>query len=56
MAAALAVVAQGDKPLLLDPANDPLTKAVEADNRPPRERTGRDARESREPREASRSR
>jgi ATP-dependent RNA helicase DeaD len=51
VAAALAVVAQGDKPLLLDPANDPLTKAVEADNRPPRERTGRDAREPREPRE-----
>ena len=47
VAAALAVVAQGDKPLLLDPANDALTRAVEADNRPPRERAGRDAREPR---------
>nr|WP_223627631.1 DEAD/DEAH box helicase [Microbacterium sp. EST19A] len=47
VAAALAVVAQGDKPLLLDPANDPLSKAVEADNRPPRERGTRDAREPR---------
>ncbi|MFK3679249.1 DEAD/DEAH box helicase [Microbacterium sp. NPDC090218] len=56
VAAALAVVAQGDKPLLLDPANDPLSKAVEADNRPPRERTGRDSRESREPRTGRRGR
>jgi ATP-dependent RNA helicase DeaD len=53
VAAALAVVAQGDKPLLLDPANDPLSKAVEADNRPPRERSARD---SREPRTERRSR
>jgi len=56
VAAALAVVAQGDKPLLLDPANDPLTKAVEADNRPPRERAPRDAREPREPRTERRGR
>ncbi|WP_435744605.1 DEAD/DEAH box helicase [Microbacterium sp. PMB16] len=47
VAAALAVVAQGDKPLLLDPANDPLTRAVEADNRPQKERAGRDTREPR---------
>lgn len=47
VAAALAVVAQGDKPLLLDPANDSLTKAVEADNRPPRERTMREPRTER---------
>ncbi|MEU4015913.1 DEAD/DEAH box helicase [Microbacterium sp. NPDC028030] len=47
VAAALAVVAQGDKPLLLDPADDPLSKAVEADNRPPRERAARDSREPR---------
>lgn len=53
VAAALAVVAQGDKPLLLDPANDPLSKAVEADNRPPRERG---ARETREPRTERRGR
>lgn len=48
VAAALAVVAQGDKPLLLDPANDPLTKAVEADNRPlVSAARGREAREPR---------
>ncbi|MGO2746328.1 MAG: DEAD/DEAH box helicase [Microbacterium sp.] len=40
VAAALAVVAQGATPLLLDPENDPLTAAVARDNRPPRE--GRD--------------
>ncbi|MFJ2541850.1 DEAD/DEAH box helicase [Microbacterium sp. NPDC087589] len=51
VAAALAVVAQGDTPLLLDPSDDPLTKAVEFDNRPPRERNNRDQRETREPRE-----
>ena len=51
VAAALAVVAQGDTPLLLDPSDDPLTKAVEFDNRPPRERNTRDQREPREPRE-----
>lgn len=56
VAAALAVVAQGDKPLLLDPANDPLSKAVEADNRPPRERATRDSREPREPRTERRGR
>ncbi|PQZ61128.1 ATP-dependent RNA helicase [Microbacterium sp. MYb54] len=55
VAAALAVVAQGDKPLLLDPANDPLTKAVEADNRPPRERSA-GGREAREPRTERRGR
>ncbi|MGM7665664.1 DEAD/DEAH box helicase [Microbacterium sp. A93] len=37
VAAALAVVAQGKTPLLLDPANDPLTAAVERDNRPRRD-------------------
>lgn len=52
VAAALAVVAQGDTPLLLDPADDPLSKAVEYDNRPPRERSNtREQREPREPRE-----
>ncbi|UPL12915.1 DEAD/DEAH box helicase [Microbacterium sufflavum] len=51
VAAALAVVAQGERPLLLDPADDPLARAVAADNRPPRERAPRDARETREPRE-----
>ncbi|WP_309069851.1 helicase-related protein, partial [Microbacterium sp.] len=47
VAAALAIVAQGDTPLLLDPADDPLSKTVEADNRPPRERAGREQREPR---------
>ncbi|MEV7609124.1 DEAD/DEAH box helicase [Microbacterium sp. NPDC089320] len=52
VAAALAVVAQGDTPLLLDPADDALSRAVEYDNRPPRENSGRgDRREPREPRE-----
>lgn len=51
VAAALAVVSQGDKPLLLDPANDALSRAVEYDNRPPRERDSRGSRDSREPRE-----
>lgn len=41
VAAALAVVAQGETPLLLDPANDRLSAAVASDNRPPRERTER---------------
>ncbi|WP_441978233.1 DEAD/DEAH box helicase [Microbacterium sp. 2MCAF23] len=49
VAAALAVVAQGATPLLLDPATDALSAAVAADNRPQRERTertgGRDSRE-----------
>ncbi|MFK0401282.1 DEAD/DEAH box helicase [Microbacterium sp. NPDC090225] len=53
VAAALAIVAQGDTPLLLDPADDPLAKAVAADNRPPRERN---ARETREPRTERRGR
>jgi ATP-dependent RNA helicase DeaD len=41
VAAALAVVAQGETPLLLDPQRDELSRAVERDNRPPRERTDR---------------
>lgn len=48
VAAALAVVAQGKTPLLLDPANDPLTAAVERDNRPRRDSADRPAREPRE--------
>ena len=51
VAAALAVVAQGDTPLLLDPADDALSKAVEYENRPPRESNTRERRETREPRE-----
>jgi len=51
VAAALAVVAQGATPLLLDPAQDALSQAVAADNRPPRERQTREPREPREPRE-----
>ncbi|WP_292908898.1 DEAD/DEAH box helicase [Microbacterium sp.] len=47
VAAALAVVAQGDTPLLLDPSNDALSRAVEADNRPQRERAPRSDREPR---------
>ncbi|MFC9983397.1 DEAD/DEAH box helicase [Microbacterium keratanolyticum] len=56
VAAALAVVAQGDKPLLLDPADDPLARAVEFDNRPPRERNDRGDRGTREPRTERRGR
>ncbi|BDZ38392.1 DEAD/DEAH box helicase [Microbacterium suwonense] len=41
VAAALAIVAQGATPLLLDPENDPLSRAVERDNRPPRDRQDR---------------
>ncbi|WP_300266492.1 DbpA RNA binding domain-containing protein, partial [Microbacterium sp.] len=48
VAAALAVVAQGDTPLLLDPETDALTAAVARDNRPPREGRDRPAREPRE--------
>ncbi|GAA1525983.1 ATP-dependent RNA helicase DeaD [Microbacterium ginsengiterrae] len=48
VAAALAVVAQGETPLLLDPANDALTAAVERDNRPRRDDRARPAREPRE--------
>jgi ATP-dependent RNA helicase DeaD len=47
VAAALAIVVQGDTPLLLDPADDPLAKALEADSRPPRERGTREPREPR---------
>ncbi len=48
VAAALAVVAQGSTPLLLDPAQDALAQAVAADDRPPRERQTREPREPRE--------
>ncbi|WP_262380938.1 DEAD/DEAH box helicase [Microbacterium sp. 1S1] len=48
VAAALAVVAQGATPLLLDPADDALSQAVAADNRPQRERQTREPREPRE--------
>ena len=48
VAAALAVVAQGDTPLLLDPERDELSRAVERDNRPPRERQDRPDRAPRE--------
>ncbi|MBS1698161.1 MAG: DEAD/DEAH box helicase [Actinobacteria bacterium] len=41
VAAALAIVAQGETPLLLDPENDPLSAAVAAENRPQRERNDR---------------
>ena len=51
VAAALAIVSQGDTPLLLDPSEDRLAKAVEADNRPPREGGARGTRDTREPRE-----
>ena len=50
VAAALAVVAQGETPLLLDPDNDPLASSSEAANRSPRERGGRGERPAREPR------
>ncbi|GAA1730206.1 DEAD/DEAH box helicase [Microbacterium paludicola] len=52
VAAALAIVAQGDKPLLMEAENDQLAAAVAADNRPPRERTASDrgTREDRPPR------
>lgn len=48
VAAALAVVAQGDTPLLLDPEQDELSKAVQRDNRPPRERQDRPERGARQ--------
>ncbi|MBP3978321.1 DEAD/DEAH box helicase [Microbacterium sp. BLY] len=48
VAAALAVVAQGATPLLLDPADDALSQAIAADNRPARERQTREPREPRE--------
>jgi len=47
VAAALAIVAQGDTPLLLAPSNDTLSRAVEADNRPQRDRATRTDREPR---------
>ncbi|WP_051191802.1 DEAD/DEAH box helicase [Microbacterium luticocti] len=50
VAAALAVVAQGETPLLLDPENDPLAASVDAVNRPPKDRAARDDRGPREPR------
>ncbi|WP_417511600.1 DEAD/DEAH box helicase [Microbacterium sp.] len=50
VAAALAVVAQGATPLLLDAENDPLTAAVARDNRPRNDRDRGD-RTAREPRE-----
>nr|WP_256971470.1 DEAD/DEAH box helicase [Microbacterium esteraromaticum] len=51
VAAALAVVAQGETPLLLDPANDALSRTVERDNRPQRDRDDRGDRGDRAPRE-----
>ncbi|MFB7250578.1 DEAD/DEAH box helicase [Microbacterium sp. NPDC056234] len=56
VAAALAVVAQGETPLLLDPQNDPLARAVAADNRPPRESGSRPERGERPPRTERRGR
>nr|WP_274635703.1 DEAD/DEAH box helicase [Microbacterium bovistercoris] len=50
VAAALAIVAQGETPLLLDPEHDPLTASVDAVNRPTKERGARAEREPREPR------
>ncbi|MEQ6898266.1 DEAD/DEAH box helicase [Microbacterium sp. KR10-403] len=41
VAAALAIVAQGETPLLLDPENDPLAASVDAVNRPQRDRPAR---------------
>lgn len=54
VAAALAVVAQGETPLLLDAENDQLTRAVERDNRPQRERSDRDRAERDRPERESR--
>src|SRR5690606_13580793 len=51
VAAALAVVAQGETPLLLDPQRDELSRAVERDNRPPRERNDRGGDRDHAPRE-----
>ncbi|WP_417562710.1 DEAD/DEAH box helicase [Microbacterium sp.] len=62
VAAALAIVAQGETPLLLDPENDPLAASVDAVNRPPRDRGERGtradhgARAERGPREPRRGR
>ncbi|GAB3310414.1 DEAD/DEAH box helicase [Epidermidibacterium keratini] len=57
VAAALAVVAQGETPLLLDPDNDALSAAVAADNRPPRkDRAAPGSRDDRGPRPGRRGR
>ncbi|WP_422879950.1 DEAD/DEAH box helicase [Microbacterium protaetiae] len=50
VAAALAIVAQGETPLLLDPENDPLAVSVDAVNRPQKDRGARAERGTREPR------
>ncbi|MGB3376405.1 MAG: DEAD/DEAH box helicase, partial [Microbacterium sp.] len=50
VAAALAVVAQGETPLLLDPERDELSRTVQRDSRPPRERTDRGGERDRGPR------
>ncbi|WP_203135321.1 DEAD/DEAH box helicase [Microbacterium sp. JZ31] len=55
VAAALAIVAQGDKPLLLEAEDDQLAAAVDAAGRPPRERAGGE-RGTREARPARRGR
>ena len=55
VAAALAIVAQGDKPLLIEAEDDALAAAVAADNRPKRERGGAD-RAGRDERPARRGR
>ncbi|MGW8483903.1 DEAD/DEAH box helicase [Microbacterium sp. NPDC055903] len=47
VAAALAVVAQGETPLLLDPSDDALARSVERDNRPVREQGTREPRQPR---------
>ena len=56
VAAALAIVAQGETPLLLDPQNDPLAASVDAVNRPQRDRGERGERGERAPREPRRGR
>ena len=56
VAAALAVVSQGDKPLLLDPADDALARSVERDNRPQRDKGARDTGRERAPRTERRGR
>nr|WP_310017765.1 DEAD/DEAH box helicase [Microbacterium resistens] len=50
VAAALAIVAQGETPLLLDPENDPLAKAVAVDGAPRKAQADRGTREPRAPR------
>ncbi|WEG10274.1 DEAD/DEAH box helicase [Microbacterium horticulturae] len=56
VAAALAIVAQGATPLLLDPQNDPLAASVDAVNRPQRDRPARGDRPGRGDRGPRRSR